>query len=128
MGVDLHLILMNCRSESTASSFFLSFKMYFLVCKPALQRTVTALTDLLPLHTYIINKKYRGGKITQGSVSLQFCVPGLSCNGCASSIPLCCRVLQSTVSCPTSLCLLSSGFLVLILLIHLTAAFFSLLF
>lgn len=92
-----------------------SCKIYFLVSKPAHQRTITALTDLLPLHTCIINKDYRcpyrGGKVIQGSVSLEFCLPGLPCDGCAFYIPCCTSVLQSTVSRPTCVRFLSTSYI-----------------
>lgn len=113
MGVGLHFDFEELCKWINYQFFLLSCKMYFLVSKLAQRRTITALTDLLPLHTYIINKDnrctYRGGKVIQGSVSLPFCMPGPPCDGRASFVPFCLMVLQSTVSCPTSVGLLSTS-------------------
>lgn len=126
----------------------LSFKLQtvFLLSR---QRTITALTDLLPLHTYIINEDYRctyrGEKVTEGSVpysSVCQLFPGMDVLLTYLSVSQYCRALcHAPLLCicflpPTFFTLFSSLYfphcfillLVLIFLFCLVAAFFSFLF
>lgn len=135
--------------EVNQLSILLSCKQYFLVSRPAQQKTITALTDLLPLHTYIINEDYRctyrDEKVTEGSVpysSVCQLFPGMDVLLPYLSVSQYCRALcHAPFLCicflpPTFFTLFSSLYfprcfillLVLIFLFCLAAALFSFLF